>query len=105
MVQTQFIGHTSSLRRIGEKAKKLAGFACQFLWVIVKGYDRVGFFLPAAGNYNGTTLNNRGSNGNYWSRSIYSNAANGYNLNFNSSAVNPQDGNARFFGFTVRAVQ
>ena len=61
-------------------------------------------FLPAAGNYNGTSLNNRGSNGNYWSAS-FNNSSNAYNLNFNSSNVNPQNNNNRYYGFSVRAVQ
>ena len=61
-------------------------------------------FFPAAGNYDGTTLNNRGTNGNYWSSS-YNSATNAYNLNFNSSTVNPQDNSSRRYGFSVRAVQ
>ena len=61
-------------------------------------------FFPASGNRNGTGLNNRGSNGNYWSASLNS-SANGYNLNFNSEGVNPTNTNNRFNGFSVRAVQ
>jgi hypothetical protein len=61
-------------------------------------------FFPASGNCDGTTLNNRGSNGNYWSSS-FNNATNAYNLNFNSSNVNPQNNNNRRNGLTVRAVQ
>jgi uncharacterized protein (TIGR02145 family) len=61
-------------------------------------------FFPASGNYNGTTLNNSGSNGNYWSSSFNS-STNAYNMNFNSSAVNPQNNNNRRYGFSVRAVQ
>ena len=61
-------------------------------------------FFPASGNYNGTTLNNRGSNGNYWASKLNS-STNGRNLNFNSSDVNPQNNNNRFNGFTVRPVQ
>jgi hypothetical protein len=68
--------------------------------VIVK----LDIFFPASGNYNGTTLNNRGSNGNYWSSS-YNSATNAYNLNFNSSNVNPANNNNRRYGFTARAVQ
>ena len=60
--------------------------------------------FPAAGNYDGTSLNGRGSNGNYWSSS-YNSATNAYNLNFNSSEVNPQNNNNRRNGFMVRAVQ
>lgn len=49
-------------------------------------------------------MNNRGTNGNYWSSSLNS-QANGYNLNFNSGGVNPANTNNRFNGFSVRAVQ
>ena len=61
-------------------------------------------FFPASGRYNGTTLENRGTNGNYWSASFNS-ATNAYNLNFNSSNVNPQNNNNRYRGLTVRPVQ
>ena len=61
-------------------------------------------FFPASGNYNGTSLNNRGTNGNYWSASFNS-ATNAYNLNFNSSNVNPQNNNNRRNGRSVRPVQ
>lgn len=60
--------------------------------------------FPAAGNRNETALNNRGTNGNYWSASLNS-QTNGYNLNFNSTGVNPANNNNRFNGFSVRAVQ
>lgn len=60
--------------------------------------------VPASGNRNGTSLNNRGANGNYWSSSLHS-QPNGYNLNFNSGGVNPTNNNNRFNGFSVRAVQ
>ena len=60
--------------------------------------------FPASGNRNGTGLNNRGTNGNYWSSSLNS-QTNGYNLNFNASGVNPANNNNRFNGFSVRAVQ
>lgn len=72
---------------------------------VVAGDNRSrGFFFPAAGNWNGTSLNNRGTNGNYWS-STFNNASNAYNLNFNSGNVNPQNNNNRWNGLTVRAVQ
>ena len=61
-------------------------------------------FFPAAGNYDGTTLNNRGTNGNYWSSS-YNSATDAYNLGFSSSTVNPQGNGSRRDGFSVRAVQ
>ncbi len=61
-------------------------------------------FFPASGRYNGTTLENRGTNGNYWSAS-FNDSTNAYNLNFNSSNVNPQNNNNRYRGLTVRPVQ
>ena len=61
-------------------------------------------FFPASGNRNGAGLNYRGSIGYYWSASLYS-QTNGYHLYFNASAVGPANGNYRFSGFPVRAVQ
>ena len=61
-------------------------------------------FFPASGNYSGTSLNNRGSYGLYWSSS-YNSATNAYNLSFSSSDVNPANRNNRRYGFTARAVQ
>ena len=61
-------------------------------------------FFPASGDRYGTSLNNRGSNGIYWSASLHS-SANGYDLNFDSGGVYPTDANNRFYGFSVRAVQ
>lgn len=49
------------------------------------------------------SLNNVGSNGNYWSAGPYS-TTNGYNLNFNSGSVNPTNNNNRANGFSVRSV-
>ena len=73
------------------------------LLAIVKGCDRKGFFA-CSGNGNGTSWNNRGANGNYWSSSFNS-ARNAYNLNFNSGGVNPQNNNNRYNGFSLRPVQ
>ena len=61
-------------------------------------------FFPASGYRSGTSLNDRGSHGYYWSSSLYS-QTNGYNLYFSSSNVNPASIGSRFNGFTVRAVQ
>ena len=61
-------------------------------------------FFPASGYRNGTSLYDRGSDGLYWSSSLYSQTL-GYNLNFNASGVNPVNYNYRFGGFSVRAVQ
>ena len=61
-------------------------------------------FLPAAGNRNGTTVNNVGSNGNYWS-STYNNENNAYNVNFNSGNLNANNANNRNNGLSVRLVR
>ena len=61
-------------------------------------------FFPASGNYDGTSLNSRGSYGLYWSSS-YGSAADAYILYFNSSNVYPANSNGRRLGFTARAVQ
>ena len=61
-------------------------------------------FFPASGIRLGTSLDNHGSYGLYWSSSLNS-SANGYNLSFNSGGVNPADSSSRFNGFSVRAVQ
>ena len=62
-------------------------------------------FPPVSGNRNSASgvLTNRGSNGNYWSSSV--NGTNAYNLNFNSSDVNPANSNNRANGFSVRCVK
>jgi hypothetical protein len=61
-------------------------------------------FFPASGYSYGTGLYSHGSNGFYWSSSLHS-SANGYNLLFSSSNVDPAGTNLRFLGFSVRAVQ
>jgi hypothetical protein len=127
----KFIGCPSYLRRRREKAKTRGGLRLSILPqasyqvatdIIIPnhtahpmgsgllsvcrsfGTDIDLCFFPASGNRNGTGLNNRGSNGNYWSSSLNS-QTNGYNLNFNSTGVNPANNNNRFNGFSVRAVQ
>ena len=61
-------------------------------------------FFPASGNRYGTGLNNRGSNGYYWSASLYS-QTDGYRLSFYSGWCDPAGNSYRFYGFSVRAVQ
>ena len=61
-------------------------------------------FFPASGNYDGTSLHNRGTYGLYWSSTWYS-ETNARNLYFNSSSVHPQNISYRRYGFTARAVQ
>ena len=59
---------------------------------------------PAAGYRNGSSLNNAGSNGNYWSSSLNeNNSNNAWNLNFNSGNHNTNNNN-RYNGQSVRAV-
>ena len=61
--------------------------------------------IPASGYRNSDNLNNRGSNGNYWSSSLNSsNTDNAYNLNFNSGNINPSNNNNRYYGYPVRPV-
>ena len=62
------------------------------------------FNMPAAGNRNNgsTTMNNVGTNGNYWSATP-NGTTNAYNLNFNSTNANTNNNN-RNNGFTVRCV-
>ena len=92
------------LRPLGGAGKrKDAAWFIMSLGVLVKGGDRKASF-PCSGNGNGSSWNNRGGNGNYWSSSLNS-ATNGRNLNFNSGGVNPQNNNNRFNGFAGRAVQ
>lgn len=59
--------------------------------------------VPAAGYRNGTSLNNAGNNGNYWS-STPNNNNNANYLNFNSSSHNVNNNN-RNNGHTVRPVR
>ena len=61
-------------------------------------------FFPASGYRYGTSLSSRGSNGLYWSSSLYSSAY-GYYLGFDSGGVSPAGYGNRFSGFSVRAVQ
>jgi hypothetical protein len=61
-------------------------------------------FFPASGLRYGAGLYNKGSYGGYWSASLYSQTG-GYNLYFGSGGVNPANGDDRFRGFPVRAVQ
>jgi hypothetical protein len=61
-------------------------------------------FFPASGGRYGTSLNGRGTYGNYWSASLYSQTY-GYDLYFYSGGVNPASNYSRFYGVPVRAVQ
>ena len=61
--------------------------------------------LPSGGyrGYTSAGLNDLGSDGYYWSSTP--NGVNAYNLNFNSTAVNPANNNNRANGFSVRCIK
>ncbi len=59
--------------------------------------------VPAAGNRNGSSLNNAGENGNYWSSTVNDDTNNANNLNFNKGNHNTNRNN-RNNGFPVRPV-
>lgn len=60
-------------------------------------------FLPAAGNRNGSDVNNVGDNGNYWS-STANDDNNAWNVNFNDNNLNADNNNNRNNGQSVRLV-
>lgn len=66
--------------------------------------NRNSIFFPASGFYNGTTLDNRGSGGRYWSGS-YISETRAYYMGFDSGGVNPAGNGLLRLGFSVRAVQ
>ena len=61
-------------------------------------------FLPAAGYRNGSSVNDAGTNGNYWS-STANDENNAYNVNFNSDNLNADNNNNRNNGQSVRLVR
>ena len=61
-------------------------------------------FFPASGDGGGTTWNDRGAYGGYWSSSWYS-ARDARDLYFYPSGVYPQYTDGRYGGFAVRPVQ
>ena len=56
-----------------------------------------------SGLYNLGSLRSRGSYGSYWSAVGYSSTG-AYSLGFNSGYLGPQDGNVKYYGFSVRCV-
>ena len=74
----------------------------------VKGKDAYAsksIFLPAAGCFYGTSVLSVGSDGYYWSSSLYTGTpAYAYLLNFNSDDVNPAGYGSRYYGRSVRPV-
>lgn len=86
---------------------------CTSIWTTLNGVNGRLFtsningktlFLPAAGRCSGTSLEDRGSVGSYWS-STYDTATYAHRLTFNSSDVNPLSSNVRRNGFSIRAVR
>ena len=61
-------------------------------------------FLPAAGYREGTSVDEVGSYGRYWSSTYYDNSDYAYVVNFDSSKGNPSDYNRRYRGYSVRLV-
>ena len=68
------------------------------------GYTNKSIFLPAAGYRGGSSLDNAGSNGSYWSSSLRTDyPGSAWYVNFNSSNVS-RDYDNRSYGFSVRPV-
>ena len=100
----EYTGHPSCLPETGKRKDSWRLPTGFFRLLVIGGGRNGGVFFPAAGNGNNASPNDRGSNGNYWSSS-YNDSNNAYNLNFNSSNVNPQNNDNRRNGYSVRAVQ
>jgi uncharacterized protein (TIGR02145 family) len=69
-----------------------------------KSDHSVYIFLPAAGDYDGTSLYYRDSFGYFWSASFFSSSY-AYSFCFDSSDVRPQGRSSRYYGFPVRPVR
>ena len=85
---------------------------CRAQWTTLSGQAGMRFtsningnsiFLPAAGSFNGTTLNGLGTSGSYWAATL-NNASNAYSLDFYSTGAGMYY-YARSNGLPVRAVQ
>ena len=101
-IKEQFIGNPALHKK--DRDKRAIGSETVLLACRERGLlSRTIVFLPCAGNRNGTSLNNVGSNGNCWS-STYNNANNAYNVNFNSGNFNTNNNN-RNNGRSVRLVR
>lgn len=86
---------------------------CTSVWTALNGVNGRLFtsnvngntlFLPAAGLYNGTSLINRGTGGDYWASTIASGAT-ARRLGFTNTGVSLSGSNDRRYGFSIRAVQ
>ena len=73
---------------------------------LVTGPNGNSIFLPAAGNHYdyGTGLYGRGSEGFYWSATLYDVCVNAYSLGFHYSYYDLDSWGDRYHGFTVRPV-
>ena len=71
---------------------------------LVTGPNGNTIFFPASGIRYDDVLEDHGSYGHYWSRSLYGSFDLGYELYFRSGIVNPASANYRFDGFPVRPV-
>lgn len=60
-------------------------------------------FFPSAGYYNGTSLNQSGSSGFYWT-TVFNSATNASAFRFSGSDINSRGNHHRSLGFPVRAV-
>ena len=87
---------------------------CTWTWTTLNGVNGYkvtsksngkSIFLPAAGHRIGSSLNSAGSDGNYWSSSLYADSPYyAYYLLFNSSDVHRYNFDNRYYGFSVRPV-
>lgn len=86
---------------------------CAHIWTTLNGMNGLlltsnangkTLFLPAAGDGVGTSINNRGVFGLYWTSTFFS-APNARYMYFNNSEVNAESSNQRRYGFAVRAVK
>jgi hypothetical protein len=69
----------------------------------VTGQNGNSIFLPASGYYNGTTLSDSGTYGDYWSTDFYGSSS-AYCLYFYSGSKGVS-GNNRYYGQSIRAVR
>ena len=85
---------------------------CTRVWTTLQGVSGLLFtsningnsvFFPAAGRYNGTTLDDRGTDAYYWSSS-YLSSSGAYGLYFSETVINSSYSSNRWYGFTARAV-
>ncbi|MBR3896739.1 MAG: DUF1566 domain-containing protein [Bacteroidaceae bacterium] len=86
---------------------------CTWKWTTYKGVNGQlvtgpngnSIFLPAAGHRYGTELLGRGSDGNYWSASLYEYGSyRAYSLYFNDGYSDWDNWNNRYYGHSVRPV-